>query len=419
LAEQERTVTEPTTGFWRTPTAYVLLVIRTTSVAGDWLYYIASLWLVIQISGSSAAASLVAGAEAIPVILIAVFGGGVLDRGNRLRILAAVDALRCGIVLILPVLFGLNVLTVTELVLFGLVLAGLDAIFTPGLQSALPTLVRRDQLPAAHGMLDLTERFGRIVGPGLSGALLAVVPLIGFFVIDASTFLISAGSLLLLLRWTVNRESVATPRVPTSRRAPWRDLLDGLRYLRQEPVTRRILLVRTIGNLFWSSYIIGTPLLVAHRYSAGPGTWGTLIVAYALGQIAGNLAAVRFGGYRRPLHRLCLGWTITGIGFVALGLSSNVALGCAALVIAGVGGQLAHVSTDGYLATATSVDLQGRLFSLQFSGNELARLLGTVVFGIVLEFVSPVLTLVLAGLCMLALAAGGSVDKPTLPAPST
>ncbi|GAA0615965.1 MFS transporter [Kutzneria viridogrisea] len=389
------------TRFWTTPVALVLLVARSTSVAGDWLFQMALVWLVLELTGSSQAVSLTGIAEAIPVVLVGLLGGHWLDRGGRLRLLAWLDLLRAVLVALPVLLYSLGQLSFWHLVVLSVLMTAANLLFTPGMQSTLPALVPKEHLTRAHGLIDVTERVGRISGPGLAGVLSALMPVAGFFLVDSATFVISAGAFLLLSLWA--RRAGTDAKVERKGPQPSRvqQLAAGFAFVREQAVIGRIILVRSLNNFAWAAYLVATPLLVAHSYGQAVGAWGLLVAAYAVGQLIGGMCASRVSSFKvPPLVLLSGGWLFTAFGFVVLGLSGTVWVGCLGLLLGGLGGPLAHVSTDGYLAANTPTELQGRVFSLQYMTLKLVQMLGLALAGVLCAYLAAGSVLVLAGALM-------------------
>ncbi|MFI9385969.1 MFS transporter [Kutzneria sp. NPDC052558] len=388
------------TRFWTTPVAITLLIARSTSVAGDALYQMAIIWLVVQLTGSSQAVALTGIAEAVPVVLVGVLGGRWLDRGGKLKLLAWLDIVRAVLVALPVALYAGGQLQYWHLILLGVLMTAMNLLFTPGMQSALPSLVPKEHLTRAHGLIDATERIGRISGPGLTGVLLAFLPVVGLFLVDAATFVLSAAAFVLLGRWA---RPVAATGAKGPRPSRISQLAAGFRFVRGEPVISRIILVRSLNNFAWAAYLVATPLLVLHTYEQTPAAWGLLIAAYAVGQLLGGMCASRLGSTTiHPLVLLSGGWLFTAGGFVGLGLSTTLWVGGLALLIGGFGGPLAHVSTDGHLAATTPHELQGRVFSLQFMTMKLVQMLGLAAAGLLGAHLAAGAVLVLAGLLMAA-----------------
>lgn len=403
-----------TVGFWRSRNVVLLLTARSLSVAGDWLFAIAIVWLVLQTTRSAGMVAAVSIAQAIPFVIFGVFFAGALDRvRSRQRTLVLLDLARAVIVLAFPLLDAAGALTKATLVLVSAVMGAATAVFTPGLQALLPDVLATSDLPRAHAMLDVTQRVGRILGPGLSGLLLLVVSTGGFFYIDSVSCLVSAVGVA-SLRVRVRRTTPNPEDRPPGRRWSLQELRASAAYLGDHPVSRRLILMRTMQNTLWAVYTVGLPLLVYQTLGLTAGVFGALIGVYAVGQLIGNALAVRLRGYAHPLRSLHAGWIICGAGYVAVIFSHAPVLVGAALAVSGIGSAAANIAGDGYLAVTTNPAMQGRIFTLQSTGMTLAQILGTAVFGALLAATPPGNGFMFAGLAMIATVAISAVRRPAV-----
>ena len=375
----------------RRPPTLLLWLGQFVSTAGDWLYLMAAAWMTYKVTGSPAAMSAVAIAAIVPSLIVGFVGGTLLDRWPRLRTLALIDLVRGLLVALLPALYYLHMLRPWVLAVLGLALGTSYSFFWPALQATLPGLVRGpDELRAINGLVDFTNRLGRIAGPGLT-ALTAFIPLVHFFSLDAGSFLLSAGAFVLILRrW---------PPAPASERQPiaFRDLLLGWRFAVSDRVLRTVLAVRGLDNFFWAFYIIAAPVLVDRRYRTSVGGWGLIIVAYSLGQLVSNIVAGNRRSSGQPIRALVLGWVVQGLGFIGLGLAPRLELGLLAIFVSGLGGPIAHVTTDTYVAATTAPDRLARVFALQRTAIDIATAAGMATCGAILALIPPQAALLLAG----------------------
>ena len=171
------------TGFRR------LAVGQTVSGLGDWMATIALMVLVLELSGSSAAVGAVLVLRLSPALLAGPLVARVVRHWDRRSTMLAMDAVRAGIVLAIPLI---DALWWVYLCSFFLELAGL--VFLPARDAAVPDLARRDSLPLANGVM-LASSFGTIPFGALAFGLVSWaggggVPA-AVFVLDAGTFLVS------------------------------------------------------------------------------------------------------------------------------------------------------------------------------------------------------------------------------------
>ena len=87
-------------------------------------------------------------------------------------------------------------LSITLLIIASVGLASLRMVFSPALQSTVPTLVRdRDSQQAINGLFDATYRIARLVGPMVAALLHLFMPVIHFLTATALGFLVSGAAI--------------------------------------------------------------------------------------------------------------------------------------------------------------------------------------------------------------------------------
>src|SRR6266545_615683 len=110
-------------------------------------------------------------------------------------------------------------------------LAGvLTVFFDVAYQSFLPTLVEREQLAEGNGKLAVSDSIAEIAGPPLGGTLVQLISGPATALLDALSFLFSACALARI------RAVEPPPAPPAERQRAGRDLADGLRAIRADPL---------------------------------------------------------------------------------------------------------------------------------------------------------------------------------------
>ncbi|MGW2067319.1 MFS transporter [Streptomyces sp. NPDC001953] len=308
------------------------------SVFGDRLYAMAIMWLAWEKSGA-AAMGLVAVAESVPYIVMGTVGRRIMDRFSSLRALAAVDASRIVLVPLLPIAWG--VFGTPGMLVLAAAVGVAGAVFDPNLGALVPDLVRRDEVQAVFGLLDLTGRIARIAGPGAAGVLLAVMPQSALFWLDASTFAVSAAVLARLGRGA--HKTTATGKRPT---AP--ESLGARVLLRSHPATGAAIGVHGAG-IFAQAVALALPALLAARFGAGAGVYGLVLAMTGAGALAGNLTAGHVKLPARLPVAYCAVWAASGLLLALTGLAGNLPI------------LLAISAASGFLSPFCGVTLQTHL----------------------------------------------------------
>lgn len=349
----------------RRPVLRLLWGGQVASVAGDRLYAVALIWITLTLTGSPSAVAVVSIADTAPFLLTSVVSGWVADKMDGLRLTRGVDLVRAVVVAIIPALYLTGHLSLIALAAVAATLSGLEAFFLPALQATLPRLVEPAALTPMVSLLDSTDRLGRILGPGLVG-LLAALPVIHLFTLDAATFLVSAACLTAVLRRAPPDPGASATRADKAPAAdtPCSGLLAGWQQTLRTPVLRDALILRGVCNLAWPAFTLAVPFLITGRYQHGIGGYGLTLGAFGAGNLLGGAAAARVTP--RWLARTCaLAWTTTGLGFAALAAAPAYWAFLAAAAAIGICTPLANVTVNAHIAITVPPQLLARVYTTQ------------------------------------------------------
>jgi len=165
---------------------------RAVSVLGDGLYAVATMWLVFELTGSSAYTGLAGALTQAPGVL-AVVTGPLVDRTSLRRALVAAELLQAAFVIVVPLAALAGVLSV-PVVLATLPLAALGKLLAdPAQQAALPRTLDDDQLVRANSLFSVTRRGVDAAGRAVAGAVVAATGAVAAYGLNALTFLVAAA----------------------------------------------------------------------------------------------------------------------------------------------------------------------------------------------------------------------------------
>lgn len=247
--------------------------------------------LVYRITGSSIDIALVAAFETVPMLLLGLVIGAVIDRVDRRRLMIATDCVRAGVVASIPVLDLAGILSLWWLYVVAFVNGALWVAFSAAEIAAVRTLVPGSELLAANGRLQAGYHLAQVAGPITAGAVLAAnVPLTVTYGVDAATFLASAVSLIM-----IRKAFSTTPRVAgTSIRS---DIVEGLRYTLGHALLRNISLLAVVVNLAGVTVIAQLVFFAKEVLSASDAQVGVLFGAGSIGIAVAVLSAHRIRKY--------------------------------------------------------------------------------------------------------------------------
>ena len=363
------------------------------SSLGDWVTLFASFALAARISGGGRGASLgilvpLVG-RILPALALGFVGGVLADRWSRKATLLLSDlgrAVLAGGFLFVDNFRQLFVLTfITEL---------LSMVRQPAREAVVPNLIPERHLLTANG-LSLLSNYGTApIGSALFAGLTEVGsrlpefgsfgPSIGAaFVFDAFTFLVSAAIVLFTTVPEVRIPRARQTRTRTDFRAPWRDLVDGFRFVTRRGPIRRMILGMAAG-LFGGGalFVIGQPF-ARQVLRASDSGYGLIATSLGVGVGLGMLGVTILGTMntrRQLLFSLAL--LGTGIAIVFTGFANTVSIAAGWTFFTGVGTGVAYVTGFTQLHATVDDSLRGRTFAAMFAFARVALLVSFALAGV-------------------------------------
>ena len=299
---------------------------QAASQLGDWLFIVALPFAALSLGASAGQVGLVLAAQNLPFLFLALVGGAWADRLERRRVMLACDAIRAVVQAVAGVLLVTGAANLWELAALAAVYGAADAFFQPAAIGLLPATVSDDQLQQANALLSLTRNVTRLVGAPLGGVLVAALGAGEAVLVDALSFVISAA---LLARMRIPRAERREASEPTLRAiaAGWR------------AVRERAWLISSLGMFAVYCGIVLPAVLVlgpvlAERDLDGAKSWGLIQGGFAVGAIAGGVAALRWKP-RRPQLVVALGLLVGSLQAAAITLGGSAIVIAALLAVAG------------------------------------------------------------------------------------
>jgi MFS family permease len=318
---------------------------------GTWLAFVA---LVLDITDRTDDARWVSAllvAEFLPVVVVGLVAGPLVDRLPRRAILIWSDIARAAVFCVLPFAPG-----PLAIVLLALAAGIATSLFRPALYAGVPNLVSDEDLPQANGLLQTAENLTWAVGAVAGGALVAVSGPDLAYVVNAASFLVSA---LLFLRL---RESLE--QVRSSAEGHMRELAAGLRLVVSSRPLLTVLVAWSIVMLSNAAVNVAEVFLAIRVFDAGEIGYGILVAAGAVGLVIGSFSAgslIDRHGVRGPYG---LAIAVMGAGLLVAAGSPTLWVALPFVVLSGVGNGAAVVCNVVLVQRGAPDALRGRAFSV-------------------------------------------------------
>jgi len=314
----------------RYPVFRSLWLATVVSNVGSWMYNAASGWLMTSLSPSPLIVSLVQVANSLPLFLFALPAGALADMLDKRRLILALEVLTTVFSAVFALLITLHAVSATLLLVFIFVLGILAALEAPAWQAIVPLLVPESALSSAVAVNSVGVNISRVLGPAVTGVIIAGLGIAAPFWLDAFS---NAGVIGVIFRWR-------TPPRTALRTLPAERLMGairaGVRYARYNHALRATL-VRAVGFfLFASAYWALLPLVVRSQLQGGPALYGTLLAAIGAGAVGGALFLPRMRARVGADGLVVLGEAGTAAALVLFGLAHQPWVAVLACLLAGI-----------------------------------------------------------------------------------
>ena len=363
------------------------LTAEALSLTGTRVSMIALPWFVLTTTGSATQTGLVALAEMLPLVLLKVLGGPIIDKVGARRVSITCDLLSVLVIGAIPLLHTAGHLSFPGFL--GLVaLAG--ALRGPGdgaKHAMVPALVEHAGVPMerATGLASMVERGASMLGAAFAGGLIAVVGPANALLIDALSFALSAA----VLAWSTRGLGRAAEPTGTIGETPSRyrqRLREGWDFLRGDRVLLGIAVMVALTNFLdiaWASVLVP---VWAQEYGGGAAAIGLLFAVFSGASVLGAMCAAAWGERLPRFKVYLLAFLVTGVPrFVVMAYDVPLLAVLAVAVVGGFASGFINPVLGAVVFERIPPPLVGRVTSLSsamcFALMPLGGLLGGLLVG--------------------------------------
>lgn len=379
----------------------IIWVGQTISILGDTLYNLALMWWVVQETGSGTAMSAVALAAALPRIILGPLVGVYVDRLDRRMLMFVSNLLNGLITAAIAFLFWQGSFSL-GLIISSAALMGIVSTFhAPAFEAAIPTIVGEKELVRANSLMQTGHSVTGLVAPALSGVLIAFAGTGFSIMVDALTFFVAGGSLLL----------VSLPKTmckTTEHRSILGDATEGFRYIGRHGMLLPLLIFFAVINLTLAPMGVALPILILKVLNGGPellGLFGSFQSSGVL--IASSLLSAAPGLIRRTGVSLVSGILLIGACAAAIGFAPGAWAALVGAVGLGFAVIVANVASQTIWQREVSDELRGRVFAARHTFSSGLWPLGLAASGPLVDWLGARWLLGGAGIvCMITALAG-------------
>ena len=318
-------------------------------------------------------AGLTVTASIVPGLLLSPLAGAVLDRGARVPLIV-LDYVVAGVALLLIVVLAeAGALASWSLMLIAAAQSVTMPLSNSGTRSLFPTIVPRPLWDRANAVDSGGYVTAAVIGPGLAGAVIAVV---GTTWALAAPALLSfvAASLVVGMKVTVPPSGLPTAGI-------LRDARDGLLYVVRHRALRTLAVTVSVFNIAGGTLIVATPVLVLTRLHSTSVEVGALFAVMGGTGIVAGLVTGRFDSEGRERAWLAAGCVATALAMVVLIFADSLAMAALGMAIAGLANGPLDIALFSLRQRVTDPAWFGRAFAVSMSLNFVGIPLGSAVAG--------------------------------------
>jgi MFS family permease len=325
-------------------------------VLGHRAEYVTFAWMVWEVTHDALHLGYLGLAQGVPLVLFQLWGGVLADRVNRLRLLLATQVLTTATLATAFALSALGTIRVEHLLALAALSNTFRAFDEPTRMSMVPHMVGRERLANAVALGSIPWQAGRMIGPSITGILIAAF---GGTVGLAIAAVASGMALLLYSRLRVSMKA-GTPAGHMGSQ-----LVEGLSFVRHNFVFAGLICLALFNAVFGLSYVTLLPIFADVYFQAGSTGFGLLNAAHGTGALVGTLIVASIAARFR--HRgliILIGAAGMGLGLAIFSQAPGLGLALPVLAIVGFSNTFYLTQVSTHLQQAVPDHLRGRVMSL-------------------------------------------------------
>jgi MFS family permease len=333
----------------------ILFPANTVSNIGSWAQRIAQDWLVLELTNNNGTyLGLVTAVQFAPVLFFSLHGGKLADRFNKRKVLILTNILGGSASL------GLGALVITEHIqlwhvfVLAAVLGISTAIDAPVRQSFTTEVVGQTDLPNAVSLNSANFNAGRLIGPALSGGLIAAFGTGPSFIVNGLSYFFVIAALL-----NLNEKAFFHLDRPKSDG----NIREGIAYAKARPDIYVVMLMVFFLATFGLNFQIFNALMATQEFGLGPASFGLMGTFIAIGSLSGAIGSARLERFRNTKF-VIRGGIVFSATIMVLSILPNYISYVIWLPICGVTALTTLVSANSIVQTSTDPAIRGRVMGL-------------------------------------------------------
>ncbi len=354
-------------------------------------------WQIRTITDQPIALGAVGLARILPVIVFSLIGGAFADVHNRRNILFITQSGMAVVALLLGWLSLTGAIDLWHIYLLMALQAVTMAFNGPALQSLVPNLVPVKDLPNAFSMNSIANQVGSIIGPALSGIVIAAGGLPYVYIINAISFV--AVIVALYLMGPVEQQKSASAR---NGKISLAAIKEGIRFILGQPLILSTMILDFFATFFASANTL-MPIIAVDVLHVGAVAYGWLSSAQAIGAMAAALVISQMHQIRRQGMIFLWSIVVFGVATIIFGAARSFLFAMFALIIIGAADTVSTIIRNTIRQLSTPDYIRGRMTGINMIFFQGGPQLGEVEAGVVAQLFGAPMAIITGGIgCIVA-----------------
>ena len=333
----------------------ILFPANTVSNIGSWAQRIAQDWLVLELTNNNGTyLGLVTAVQFAPVLAFSLHGGKLADRFNKRKVLILTNVVGGAASLALGALVMTDLIALWHVFVLAGILGISTAIDAPVRQAFTTEVVGQTDLPNAVSLNSANFNAGRLVGPAISGGLIAAFGTGPSFIVNGLSYFFVIAALM-----NLNEKAFFHLDRPKSDGS----IREGIAYAKARPDIYVVMLMVFFLATFGLNFQIFNALMATQEFGLGPASFGLMGTFIAIGSLSGAIGSARLERFRNTKF-VIKGGIAFSISIMVLSIIPNYSLYILWLPICGVTALTTLVSANSIVQTSTDPAIRGRVMGL-------------------------------------------------------
>ena len=334
----------------------IFLIGQGVSIVGTWMQTTAQAWLVLTLTNSSFLLGAVSALQWLPVTVLGVVGGAMADRLPKRRLLIITQTTLMAQALVLALLSWTGVVRYWHVAVLAGLLGLVNSFDLPTRQAFFVDMVAREDLMNAIALNSALTNVGRVLGPAVSGLIIASSGVSAAFLLNGLSFLAVIAALFAM---------TVRPPDPTPPRPLVGHIKEGLAYVRGTPsILTLMVLLAAISTFVLNFSSVLVPVMARAILGGSAHTFGLLMSALGAGSFLGAItlaAASRRGPDRGLIHT---GAVVVTLMVLVLGFVRTFHQAATLLFVAGFSMIVFSATANSFVQALAPDHLLGRVMSI-------------------------------------------------------